>query len=278
MADTLFTSGLKPLKDKHLPKSIRSALKELRREFSSQVVQAYSWNDNFVAVPLEVQVNLPTRGTVGDVDIRSREPIILAFNKNRYPLQAPSVFSNRLDFPKDRLPHLNPRPKGTPANFCLYRGSLNVWFLEHSLLELVDKARSWLEDAASGNLMRDSDRFEVTRIDDMYGFNTFEYSKFESFVREFWKNHGGCSGFKFLRYLVPDLDPQLEEMGYMINFQRQIFEENIDPDIENARELNQLIDKYSVVLPRARLLSSSGGYRSYGLLIWSGSDKVSGQY
>jgi hypothetical protein len=227
MADTLFTSGLKPLKDKNLPKGIRSALKELRPRFSTQDIQAYRWNDHFIAVPLEVQVNLPTRGTVGDVDIRSREPIILVFNKNRYPLQAPLVFSNRLGFPKDRLPHLNPRPEGTPANFCLYRGSLDAWFLEHSLIELVDKAKSWLEDAAGGNLMRDSDRFEVTRIDDMYGFNTFEYSKFESFVREFWKNRGGCGGFKFLRYQVPDLDPQLEEKGYTINFQWQVFEENI---------------------------------------------------
>lgn len=278
MADTLFTSGLKPLKDKNLPKGIRSALKELRPRFSTQDIQAYRWNDHFIAVPLEVQVNLPTRGTVGDVDIRSREPIILVFNKNRYPLQAPSVYSNRLDFPKDRLPHLNPRPKDLPANFCLYRGSLDAWFLEHSLIELVDKAKSWLEDAAGGNLMRDSDRFEVTRIDDMYGFNTFEYSKFESFVREFWKNRGGCGGFKFLRYQVPDLDPQLEEKGYTINFECQVSEENIGADTESVRKLNLLIDEYSVTLPRALLLSSSGGYRSYGLLIWSDSDKVSGRY
>jgi len=282
MADTLFTAGLKPLKDKHLSKGIRSALKELRQEFSSQDIRAYHWNDNFVAVPLEMQVNLPTRGTVDNMDIRSREPIILIFNKNRYPLQAPLIFSNRSDFPKDRLPHLNPRPKGTPASFCLYRGSLDAWFLEHSLIELVEKAKSWLEDAASGNLMRDSDRFEVTRIDDMYGFNTFEYSKFESLVQESWKDHDGCSGFKLLRYRVPDLDPQLNEKGYTINFEHQIFEENIDADIESSRSfnrnLNQFIDKYSVVLPRAWFLSSSGGYRSYGILIWSNSNTVSDRY
>lgn len=278
MADTLFTSGLKLLKDKHLSKNILFALRELRQRFPSQTIAAYHWNDDYVGISLDVQVNLPTRGTVDNVDIRSREPIILVFNKNRYPLQAPSIFSNRLDFPKDRLPHLNPRPEGTPANFCLYRGNLNAWFLEHSLIDLVDKAKSWLEDAAGGNLMRESDRFEVTRIDDMYGFNIFGYSKFESFVREFWKNHGGCGGFKFLRYRVPDLDPQLKEKGYTINFQWQVFEENIDNDTENARELNQLIDEYSVALAHARLLSSSGGYRSYGLLIWSDSDNVSGRY
>jgi hypothetical protein len=125
MADTLFTSGLKPLKDKNLPKGIRSALKELRPRFSTQDIQAYRWNDHFIAVPLEVQVNLPTRGTVGDVDIRNREPIILVFNKNRYPLQAPSVYSNRLDFPKDRLPHLNPHPKGHSLRTFAY--TVGAW-------------------------------------------------------------------------------------------------------------------------------------------------------
>lgn len=282
MADTLFTSGLKLLKDKHLPKNILFTLRELRQRFPSQTIAAYHWNDDYVGISLDVQVNLPTRGTVDNVDIRSREPIILVFNKNRYPLQAPSVFSNRLDFPKDRLPHLNPRPEGTPANFCLYRGSLNAWFSEHLLIELVDKVRSWLEDAAGGNLMRDSDRFEVTRIDDMYGFNTFEYSKFESFVREFWKNHGGCGGFKFLRYQVPDLDPQLKEKGYTISFEWQVFDENIDNDIENARKLNQSInqsmDEYGVVLPLARMLSSGIGYRSYGILVWSDSNNISDRY
>lgn len=278
MADTLFTSGLKPLKDKHLSKNILFALRELRQRFPSQTIAAYQRNNDYVGISLDVHVNLPTRGTVGNVDIRSREPIFLVFNKNRYPLQAPSVYSNRLDFPKDRLPHLNPRPKGTPANFCLYRGNLDAWFLEHSLIELVDKTRSWLEDAASGNLMRDSDRFEVTRIDDMYGFNIFEYSRFESFVREFWKNHGGCGGFKFLQYQVPDLDPQLKEKGYTINFQRQVFEENIDADIENARKLNQFMDEYGVVLPLARMLSSGIGYYSYGILIWSDSNNISDRY
>jgi len=278
MADTLFTSGKILLKDKHLSKNILFALRELRQRFPSQTIAAYQWNNDYVGISLDVHVNLPTRGTVGNVDIRSREPIILLFNKNRYPLQAPSVYSNRLDFPKDRLPHLNPRPKGTTANFCLYRGNLDAWFLEHSLIELVDKTRSWLEDAASGNLMRDSDRFEVTRIDDMYGFNIFEYSRFESFVREFWKNHGGCGGFKFLRYWMPDLDPQLEKKGYTINFQWQVFEENIDADIENARKLNQFMDEYGVVLPLARMLSSSIGYYSYGILIWSDSNNISDRY
>jgi len=277
MADTLFTSGLKSLKDKNLPKDIRSALKELRQGFPSLRIEAYSWL-GFVLVPLKVQVNLPTRGTADNVDIRNTEPVFLLFDKEQYPLRAPLVFSNRLSFPKDRLPHLNPHPKDLPANFCLYRGSLDAWFLEHSLIELVDKAKSWLEDAAGGNLMRDSDRFEVTRIDDMYGFNTFEYSKFESFVREFWKNRGGCGGFKFLRYQVPDLDPQLEEKGYTINFQWQVFEENIDDDIENARDLNQFMDEYAVNHPHARLPLSNVGYRSYGLLIWSDSDNVSDRY
>jgi len=279
MADTLFTSGLKPLKDKNLPKDIRSALKELRQRFSPQDIQAYRWNDHFIAVSLVAQVNLPTRGTVDNVDIRSREPIILVFNKNRYPLQAPLVYSNRLDFPKDRLPHLNPRPKGTPANFCLYRGNLDAWFLEHSLIELVDKAKSWLEDAAGGNLMRDSDRFEVTRIDDKYGFNVFEYEVFENLVRRFWSYNGGNNGFCFLQYRVlnPVTDPLVGENTFAVSFEYYVPEETIKTNVEEVLSFNRNLSEIAVH-PQARLLVSKFGYRSYGILIWPESNNVSQRY
>lgn len=122
MADTLFTSGLKSLKDKNLPKDIRSALKELRQGFPSLRIEAYSWL-GFVLVPLKVQVNLPTRGTADNVDIRNTEPVFLLFDKEQYPLRAPLVFSNRLSFPKDRLPHLNPHPKAPLRTFAYTVGA-----------------------------------------------------------------------------------------------------------------------------------------------------------
>lgn len=279
MANTLFTSELRPLKDKSLPKNILSALKELRQRFPSQDIKAYPWNDNFVAVPLEVQVNLPTRGTVDNVDIRSIEPIILLLNREQYSLRAPSVYSNRLDFPKERLPHLNPRPKSSPANFCLYRGNLNAWFIEHSLVELIDKAKSWLEDAASGNLMRVSDRFEVTRIDDMYGFNVFEYDSFVNLVRQFWSNRDGNNGFCFLLYraLNPGNDPQIGETTYAISFESPAPEEAIDTYIKQVQSFNHSLSECAI-LPHALFLVSRYGYRTHGILVWSNRNNVSQQY
>jgi hypothetical protein len=134
-------------------------------------VEARYWNDNYVAVPLVVEADLPTRGPVDGVDIREKEPIFLLLHRRYYPHKAPSTYSDRPDSPKTRLPQHNPTSPGRPANFCLHRGSLDNWLAEHTIVDLVGRVRGWLRDAARDRLVRREDGFEPTRAE-----NTLDYA------------------------------------------------------------------------------------------------------
>lgn len=117
-----------------------------------------------VAAAFEVAVDLPPRGTVDGIDIRAREPLLLIFDRQRYPFGAPQVRSDRRDFPSERLPHLNPVPPNEPPYLCLHRGQLDDYFAGASLVDLVERARRWLSDASAGELIPPGDYFEPTRI------------------------------------------------------------------------------------------------------------------
>lgn len=83
-----------------LSPAIRSAVAELRAKYPAQAAPVLKWNDNYVAVPLAVDVELPGRGPVGGVDIRKREPLLLLFPIRSFPYLAPRVYSDRRDFSK----------------------------------------------------------------------------------------------------------------------------------------------------------------------------------
>ena len=279
MASNNFTSGLKQIKDSKLNKNILSAVKELRQIYGDQTIQVLEWNDYYVTIPLYLKINLPTRGPINGLDIKEIEPIVLFINKNQYPLQAPFVYSNRIDFPKSKLPHLNPQSKGMPANFCLYRGDLNSWFIEHSLKELIDKAKSWLEDAASGNLVREYDRFEVTRIDDKYGYNVFELSEFINIVEGYWNQHNKQGGHIFLNYkLLNGLsDPLVGVNKYSISFDCIASEEMINGYLKYAININQILEKCDGDISSQALISQYG-FRLFGILVWPPKDVISDLY
>lgn len=167
---------------------IRTDIHDLRLLYGTENVQIYKWNDDYISVVLTISVNLPTRGPVGNVDVRESEPIVLLFHKTRYPHKAPLVFSNRSDFPVRRLPHLNPALPGLPARFCLHRGNTDDWFAENSVLSLIERIQSWLRDAASNRLIREHDRFEPTRIDleRWVGMAVYDPAILQDFVSSSW--------------------------------------------------------------------------------------------
>jgi hypothetical protein len=154
--------------------AIRSAGAELERVLGPDKVGFKAWNKNYVAAAFELAVDIPTRGPVDDVDIRAVEPVVILFHRTNYPDVAPSAYSDRKDFPADKLPHLNPVKRGSPAHFCLHRGSVNDWFAEHSIIDFKDRIRGWLRDAASGRLIREEDRFEPTRLENVNGLCIFD--------------------------------------------------------------------------------------------------------
>lgn len=279
MASNIFSTGLKPIKENKLNKNILSAVKELKRIFSDQRIQVLEWNNHYVAIPLQIRINLPTRGTINGIDIKEVEPIILLLNKDQYPLQAPFVYSNRMDFPKSKLPHLNPRSKESPANFCLYRGNLNDWFIEHSLKELIDKTKSWLEDAASDNLVREYDRFEVTRIDEKYGYNVFEPKEFIEIIEKHWSQYKKGRGHAYLNYklLNGSNDPLIGNNKYSISFDDLAYEEIIDKILKFALNLNQNLTECAENISTQALISQYR-FQLFGILAWSSSDVIKDEY
>lgn len=199
MADpSLYTSELEPVDAEVLELPVRLALSELKDTFPDQAIEPRDGGDGLVILPLRVGVDLPSRGPVDDVDIRETEPIFLLFNCRDYPHVAPAVFSDRQDFPGVRLPHLNPVPSGHPASLCLHRGNINDWFAEHTIVDLVERARDWLRDAAAGRLVREGDGFEPTRPSQEVGYVVYDPAIITNFVQERWSENGGEGGFAFL--------------------------------------------------------------------------------
>lgn len=279
MANNIFSTRLKSIKEKEIPKKILSAIKELKQIYSDQKIEALEWNNYHAAVPVCIKINLPTRGPIDGIDIREIEPIIILFNKQQYPFKAPSVYSNRIDFPKEKLPHLNPSSKDMPASFCLYRGDLDSWFIEHSLKELIDKTKSWLEDAATGNLIREYDRFEGTRIDERYGYNVFDINEFISIVESYWERNETTGGHVFLRYKIlnASTDPLLNIDKYSISFDYQVSEEILTKSLENATRINQILDECTENISTQALVSQTR-FQIFGILAWPPKNAVSDKY
>lgn len=168
--------------------AIRGALGELSVIFGETEVRLVDWYQYGIGAVITVQVNLPARGTVGEIDIRSQEPMVIVFNKTRFPYQVPTVFVDRADFPAQVLPHLYPAQRGQPAALCLHRGQVDDWFVEHSVSELVRRAQNWFEDAAGNRLIRNQDFFEATRLEisEAIGVSVYDPRRVDDFIGEQW--------------------------------------------------------------------------------------------
>lgn len=177
-ADDLYSKDWQSLDVEVLPDALRHAFNALTSNRGARSARLYSYglHDKYVALAATLEVQLPSRGTVGGVDIRSQEPIVFLLDQNRNLLEAPPVLSNRKDFPRN-LPHLNPTPQGQPASLCLHRGSIDEWFAEHTFDDYVDRVRGWLADAAAGQLIKETDRFEPMRVDELGGITVFPYAQ-----------------------------------------------------------------------------------------------------
>lgn len=218
----LHSSGQKTLPIEDLPEPIQKAFQEVQAAISSPAINCLNWNENYIAVSLTVSVDLPTGGPVNDIDIRDREPILFLFHRTRYPRTPPIVFSDRKDFPVERLPHLNTGSALKPASLCLHRGSLRDWFAEHSLADLVGRVRGWFRDAASNRLIREEDRFEGTRIQDATGAMIYLPADLISHVERRWQELGGSSGYAFVMATLLKNKSAKEhysnQISYHINF------------------------------------------------------------
>ena len=274
MADSLFTDSQKPEDPAKLSEIITKAIGDLQMIFPQQNVEALYWNDNFIAIPLEVMVDLPTRGPVNEVDIREKEPIYLLLHRLTYPYGAPSVYSNRRDFPIERLPHLNPTRPGTAANFCLHRGNLDNWFAEHTISDLVKRVRGWLRDAAADRLIRREDGFEETRLIDTFGYALYNPTDLRKYVDLYWKMNNGNAGFSFLWYKLlnnTEKEPLVGTKNYAINLFTKLEPDAVEEPLGLSKEIAILFQKHG---PDNALLDRM----MFGILAWPAHERISGEY
>ena len=205
--------------------AIQEAVTDLEAFLGPGTTRVKTWNENFVAVLVTVDVDLPTRGAVNGVDIRNSEPGIILLHRRVYPEIAPIAKSDRADFPASRLPHLNPTKKGSPPEFCLHRGNIQDWFAEHSITDYLQRVRAWLRDAASNRLIREEDRFEATRLQEIRGLCIFPDETLAAFVSEQWAAADIASASPLVSTLLKDLtaDPTTDsgfsmEIFYPLSF------------------------------------------------------------
>lgn len=196
MVDERHTDGLPELADADLPPRIQEAVASLRAAYPRGSIRAFSVGDECVKVALDVEVNLPSRGS--RYGIRRVEPITFTIHRRMFPHKAPFVRSNRPDFPAG-LPHMNAVARGVPATFCLHRGKLDDWFAEHSIVDLAERTRGWLRDAAAGNLIRPEDDFEGTLVAEDIAYAIYDAKAIDDEIQRRGKKAGHViTTFRFL--------------------------------------------------------------------------------
>jgi proteasome lid subunit RPN8/RPN11 len=268
--DDAFTATHAAEDEAQLPTAIRAAAAQLREKFAGQDIPVLHWNDSWVAMPLTLDVELPGRGPVNGVDIRKQEPIALLFARNLFPYRAPLVYSNRRDFPKNKFPHINVTARKQPAWLCLHRGSIDTWFAEHTVLDLVERARGWFRDAARNRLVPEGDGFERTRAAEIFGNLIYDPKVNLGEIADAWRFSDGSAGYRVIAFDLLDDDRKAEigESGYSV---RQVgtvraYKEHL--------ELAELLNEF------AERQEYNGRFqrRLFGVLVWAAEGEVSTEY
>ena len=267
----LHSSAQPELADDCIPALIRTAVDELRARFVGQRLPVLRWNKSYVAVPLTVEVELPGRGPVGGVDIRKQEPILLLFNEAQFPYIAPLVYSDRRDFPKSTFPHVNVTGPGLPAWFCLHRGWIDAWFAEHTVCDLVERARGWLRDAARNRLVPEGDGFEPTRASGTLGTFVYPPDAMERQVAAGLATGGDARRcFILFEMLDDEARAEIGLEGYSVRLDRFVIEEAVEDYRGLAAAFNTL----------AKHPENKGGFRSrqFGILLWVAEGEVTDRH
>jgi Prokaryotic E2 family A/Prokaryotic homologs of the JAB domain/ThiF family len=261
MADLeLFSSSLTDLDPASVPIEIQVAFSEMSLYPRARNLRLVRWDATFIGIVVELPVQRPSRGTPSGADIRHWEPMLFLLHERRYSLDVPRVWADRKDFPTD-LPHLNPVWSGQPQSLCLHRGSLNDWFAEHSLHELVDRARQWLRDAAYGTLIPEGDRFEVTRLVGSLGLMVYPYAEYTEVINS-------NSSSEWMPIFLEFLGKQDLFTDALLAFNHSWFPDQ--GQLETVRDICVRNNKISKELQQQKSL--------LGMLLWPTPDRISSRY
>lgn len=181
MAQKVYSNQLK-VETEELSLEIQDAIQNIKVLLNKRKLDVFEWDKNSVAISILLNVELPPRGNYRNIDIREKEPILIVFSKQSYPHKAPRAYSDRLDFPKKKLAHLYVSKDGKPAPFCLIRGDIDEWFAEKEIRDYIFQIKSWLCDAASGELATDSNQYEPLRLEGYSGTCVYKYKELADYI------------------------------------------------------------------------------------------------
>lgn len=184
MGQDMFSQTLNILPDfKTENPALRDSLTFLR-SLVGERFKILQWDDGRIAIPLSLTIELPSIANFDNIDIRAEESIVIVFDTKDYPAKAPLVFTDRLDFPKNKLAHLYIAVEGKTPGFCYVRGDKDQWYANKTIKDLVVRIQNWLRDAATGVLTEDGNQFEPLRLEGYSGIVIYDYDFLADVVRK----------------------------------------------------------------------------------------------
>jgi len=253
-----------------LSSSIEEAIIEIQCFLQISYVDILKYDESNIAIPLNISVNLPSKGTHENIDIRATEPILLLLNLKSYPTTSPRIKSNRKDFPSAILSHLYAVNKGVAPTLCLVRENLDEWFANRRISDLIVVAKQWFSKAANGLLSEDADEFEPVRLEGYRGYSIYNYIKLYNLIKENkrYKPELVESPFAYQLFLTKEKDSMYP------TFKR------IDIEITpyNFDVLYKIVDKLNIKTIEEKKDSNDFEYPIFGMLLWSNLPHVISSY
>ncbi len=244
-----FSSILKEYSDNIENPDLLDSLKSLQT-YTGTEIKILDWGYNKLAVALDIKIDLPSLGNFADLDIRPIEPIILVFDPINYPISAPRVYTDRLDFPKNNLAHLYVAVNGRPPALCYIRGNADEWYSNKRTEDLLIRISNWFRDAATGELTENGEQFEPLRLENYSGTITYDYNTLLEVLE-------GKTNLQFEgKYSVALFERNSLETSTSYKFSRLITSKNAlevvkDVDIERKKEMSDTAKKkyyYAVIM------------------------------
>jgi hypothetical protein len=181
MAMVKFSTNLSIFTNEIENPELQDSLVSLEK-FTGHDITILDWGNDRIAIPLDINIDLPSLGNFQNLDIREIEPIILVFDLINYPVSAPKVYTDRLDFPKNSLAHLYVAVNNRPPAFCYVRGNADEWYANKRIGDLVIRISNWLRDAATGELTENGKQYEPLRLEGYFGNIVYDYDTMLSVV------------------------------------------------------------------------------------------------
>jgi hypothetical protein len=140
------------------------------------------------------------------------------------------------------------------------------------VLDIVERARFWLRDAARGRLILEQDAFETTRIYDTFGEVIFDPEALRAKVATAWTANGGADGFLLVFYQLLDKEAKdtVAVTGYAVREIVIVQPDAADTLLKVARRINILADEPAYQKQVQKCL--------FGVLAWGRDSSITTEY